>query len=400
MSVKISRRALAVSPSPTLALGAKAKARRAAGEDIVGFGAGEPDFDTPGFIKEAAVRALSLGYTKYTATSGVLELRTAIAKKLERDNGLTYSPEQVLVSCGAKHSLYNLFQAILDDGDEVVIPSPYWVSYPEMARLAGAVPVFAECREADGFVLTAAAVEKALTARTRLLILNSPNNPTGAVLPGRTLGEIAEVLAKRPEVVVASDDIYERLLYSTEPFRNIAQLAPALRARTVVINGVSKTFAMTGWRIGYAAGPSEVIAAMGRLQDQITSNPTSFAQWGALAALSGPPDDVYRMRTEFDRRRLRLMELLRAIPGLSCVEPAGAFYAFPNIAPLLARRHHGEVIGTDDRFCEILLDRGVAAVPGRPFGAPGHLRLSFALATADIEKGVARIAKLAAELQP
>jgi aspartate aminotransferase len=399
MSVHISRRASAVSPSPTLALAAKAKARRAAGEDIVGFGAGEPDFDTPAFIKDAAVRALSLGYTKYTATSGVPELRAAIVKKLERDNGLTYTPEQVLVSCGAKHSLYNLFQAILDDGDEVVIPSPYWVSYPEMARLAGAVPVFAECREADGFVLTAAAVERALTPRTRLLVLNSPNNPTGAVIPGRALSEIAEVLAKRPEVVIASDDIYERLLYSKEPFHNVAELTPALRARTVVINGVSKTFAMTGWRIGYAAGPSEVIAAMGRIQDQTTSNPTSFAQWGALAALSGPPDDVERMRVEFDRRRVRLMELLRAIPGVSCVEPAGAFYAFPNIQPLLARRWRGEAIGSDDRFCEVLLDRGVAAVPGRPFGAPGHLRLSFALSLEDIEKGVGRIAKLAAELE-
>ncbi len=305
----------------------------------------------------------------------------------------------MLVSCGAKHSLYNLFQAILEEGDEVVIPSPYWVSYPEMARLAGAAPIFADCREADGFVPTAASVERVLTPRTRLLVLNSPNNPTGAVLPGRTLSEIAEVLAKWPNVAIASDDIYERLLYSSEPFRNIAQLAPKLRERTVVVNGVSKTFAMTGWRIGYAAGPGEVISAMGRIQDQTTSNPTSFAQWGALAALSGPPDDVYRMRSEFDRRRQRLMELLREIPGLTCVEPVGAFYAFPNIEALLRRRYHEEVIGTDDRFCEILLDRGVAAVPGRPFGAPGHLRLSFALSLEDIEKGVGRISQLVSELQ-
>ena len=304
------------------------------------------------------------------------------------------------MSCGAKHSLYNLFQALLDDGDEVVIPSPYWVSYPEMARLAGAVPVFAECREADGFVPTAAAVERALTPRTRLLVLNSPNNPTGAVLPGRALAEIAEVLAKWPRRRhrqrrhLRAAPLFERAVPQHRPAR------PRRCAdRTVVINGVSKTFAMTGWRIGYAAGPTEVIAAMSRIQDQTTSNPTSFAQWGALAALSGPPDDVYRMRAEFDRRRLRLIELLRDIPGLSCVEPAGAFYAFPNIEPLLQRRHHDEVIGTDDRFCEILLDRGVAAVPGRPFGAPGHLRLSFALALEDIEKGVGRIAQVVSELQ-
>jgi len=400
VSIRISARARAVKPSPTLALAAKAKARRAAGEDVVGFGAGEPDFDTPQFIKDAAVRALSLGYTKYTATAGIVELREAICQKLRRDAGFEYRPEEVLVSCGAKHSLYNLFQALLEAGDEVVIPSPYWVSYPEMAVLAGAKPVFAACREADSFVLSAAAVERALTPRTRLVVLNSPNNPTGAVMPARVLREIGEVLAKRSDVVVASDDIYERLVYGGEPFSNVLQAVPALRDRTVIVSGVSKTFAMTGWRVGYAAGPAELIAAMGRIQDQTTSGPTTFAQWGALAALAGPPDDVERMRVEFDRRRRRLLELVRAIPGVSCVEPTGAFYAFPNIEPLLRRRLDDRPVGTDTRFCEILLERGVAAVPGEPFGAPGHLRLSFALSLEEMEKGVARIARLAADLSP
>jgi aspartate aminotransferase len=400
VSVKISARARAVKPSPTLALAAKAKARRAAGEDVVGFGAGEPDFDTPQFIKDAAVRALSLGYTKYTATAGIIELRQAICQKLERDGGFKYKPDEVIVSCGAKHSLYNLFQALLDEGDEVVIPAPYWVSYPEMALLAGAKPVFAECREADSFVLTAAALERALSPKTRLVILNSPNNPTGAVIPAKALREIGEVLAKRSDLVVATDDIYERLIYSGEPFSNVLQAVPALHDRTVIVSGVSKTFAMTGWRVGYAAGPGELIAAMGRIQDQTTSGPTTFAQWGALAALAGPPDDVERMRVEFDRRRKRLVGLVRAIPGVSCVEPAGAFYAFPNIEALLRRRLGDRPVGTDSRFCEILLDRGVAAVPGEPFGSPGHLRLSFALSFEEMEKGVARIARLASELLP
>ncbi|MHB8419451.1 MAG: pyridoxal phosphate-dependent aminotransferase [Myxococcales bacterium] len=398
MSVELSARARAVEPSPTLALAAKAKALRAQGQDIVGFAAGEPDFDTPAFIKEAAVRALAQGQTKYTPTAGIVELRGAIGWKLRRDVGLEYRPEEILVSCGAKHSLYNLCQALLEDGAEAVIPSPYWVSYPEMVRLAGAAPVFAACREEDGFVLSAAALERALSPRTRLVVLNSPNNPTGVVLPRKTLGEIGELLASRPGILIATDDIYERLIYTGEPFANILQAAPSLRERTVIVNGVSKTFAMTGWRIGWAAGPAELIAAMGRIQDQTTSGPTTFAQWGALAALTGPSDEVERMRGEFDRRRRRLLALLHAIPGVSCVEPAGAFYAFPNVEALLRKKLGGGPVGTDGRLCELLLERGVAAVPGAPFGAPGHLRLSFALSLEELEKGVARIAALAAEL--
>ncbi len=400
MNLRISARARAVQPSPTLALAAKAKARRAAGEDIVGFGAGEPDFDTPAHVKAAAIRALEHGQTKYTATGGIAELKAAIQGRLAAGDGLSYDPEQILVSCGAKHSLYNLFQAVLDPGDEVVIPAPYWVSYPEMARLAGAIPIIVPCREADGFRLDGAALERALGPRTRLVVLNSPNNPTGAVLSARRLGELGELLARHPEVVVASDDIYERLLYTGEKFATIAAVAPALRERTVIVSGVSKTFAMTGWRIGYAAGPAELIAAMGRIQDQTTSNPTTFAQWGAVAALAGPDTEVEAMRAEFDRRRRRLLALLAEIPGVHCVVPEGAFYAFPNIERLLGREFGGVAVGDDVRFCELLLERGVAAVPGTPFGSPGHLRLSFALGLPDIEKGLARLAAFAAELAP
>lgn len=399
MRALASVRAQAIQPSPTLALAAEAKARRARGEDVVGFGAGEPDFDTPDYVKDAAIRALGAGCTKYTPTGGLPELKRAIQGKFARENGLDYRPEELLVSCGAKQSLYNLFQATLDPGDEVVIPSPYWVSYPDMARLAGAEPRFAVATEATGFCPTAEVLERALTPKTRLLILNSPCNPTGALLDRRLLGEIAELLAPRTDLLVGSDDIYERLLYGDEPFANLLTVAPGLRERTVLVNGVSKTFAMTGWRIGYAAGPVEIMAAMGRIQDQSTSCPTSFAQWGAVAALDGSGEEPERMRLEFDRRRRRMVALLREIPGVACVEPLGAFYAFPSIVQLLSRAYRGERVETDVRFCQILLDRGVAAVPGEPFGAPGHVRLSFALGMEELEKGISRLAAFAAELR-
>ncbi len=398
MTARISGRARAVHASPTLALAAKAKARRDAGEDIVSFGAGEPDFDTPRRIKEAAVRALEMGRTKYTATAGLRELREVIRARMVRDGGLDYSTEEILVSCGAKQSLYNVFQAVLDSGDEAVICAPYWVSYPEMARLAGATPVVVPCREEDGFQLVPEALARALSPRTRLVVLNSPNNPTGAVLSRERLAALAGVLADWPDVWIASDDIYERLLYTGGRFATIAAVAPALRDRTVVVSGVSKTYAMTGWRIGYAAGPAEIIAAMGRIQDQTTSGPTTFAQWGALAALSADPDDVEPMRAEFDRRRRRMLELLAAIPGITCVPPEGAFYTFPNVGRLLGKRYGGSFVESSVGLCDVLLERGVAAVPGEPFGAPGYLRLSFALGSADMEKGLARIAKLVADL--
>ncbi len=399
--MRISERARAIRPSPTLAIAAEAKARTARGEDIVGFGAGEPDFDTPEYVKRAAIRALEEGFTKYTPTAGILELRQAICEKLRAENRLDVSPEEVIVSCGAKQSLYNLFQALLDPGDEVVVPSPYWVSYPDMIVLAGGRPVFAKAGEEDGFQVTAGAIERALTPRSRALVLNSPCNPTGSVLSRERLGEIAELVAARPDLVVVSDDIYEQLIYSGEPFENLASMRPALAERTVVVNGFSKTYAMTGWRIGYAAGPRELVAAMGRIQDQSTSNPTSFAQKGALAALLGGAEGravLERMRTEFDRRRRRMLSLLREIPGVSCVEPLGAFYAFPNVEGLLGRRLEGRILATAVDLCQALLSRGVAAVPGEPFGAPGHLRLSFALGMADLEKGVGRIARLGRDL--
>jgi aspartate aminotransferase len=367
---------------------------KADGIDVIGFGAGEPDFDTPEPIKDAAIASLRKGFTKYTASGGTDELRQAICDKLKRDNALTYTPRQVLVSVGAKHSLYNIMQAVLDPGDEVIIPSPYWVSYPEQVKLAEGKPVFVAAPEADGFRVTAAAIAAAVTPRTRMVILNSPSNPTGAALAVEELRRIAELAVER-DLIVVSDEIYEKLTYDGRTHTSIASLGPEIYRRTLTVNGFSKAYSMTGWRLGYVAGDETVVAAMGRIQDQSTSNPTSFAQAGAVAALTGPQDAVEEMRRAFEERRNVIVARCNAIPGVRCAKPDGAFYVFPNISGLLSDR-----IPDSDALAEHLLTEAhVGVVPGSGFGAPEYIRLSYATSMEQIERGLDRIAKAAAKLQ-
>jgi aspartate aminotransferase len=398
--MKLAKRLDAVKPSPTLAISAKAKELKAKGIDVVGFGAGEPDFDTPEVIKQAAVTALEQGFTKYTATNGILELREAVCAKIAQQQGLSYKANEVIISCGAKHALYNLFQALLNPGDEVVIFAPYWVSYADIVRLAEGVPVIVRTRHQDAFEPRAADIKKAFTARTRAVIVNSPANPTGAVLGRETLQNIITEARARNALIV-SDDIYARLIYQGR-FENVLTLDPSLRPQVALVNGVSKTYAMTGWRIGWTAGPHDLIAAMQKMQDNSTSNPTSIAQKAALAALTLPlEEEVERMRKIFDERRQLIVGKLNEIEGISCFDPRGAFYAFPYIGELLKRKAPGEKepLGTEDRFVARLLDvHKVAVVPGSAFGAPGYVRLSFAVAADQIEKGVARIAEMAKSL--
>lgn len=396
--MNLARRLATIKPSATLALNAKAKALAAQGVDVVGFVAGEPDFDTPEFVKDAAIAAIKSGFTKYTATGGMPELKAAVCDKLKRENKLEYTPEQVLVSAGAKHSLYNLFQALLSDGDEVIIFAPYWVSYPEMVQLAGGKPVILQTREENGYAPDPEALKKALTPRTRALIINSPSNPSGAVLSRQALRGIADAI-KDHDCLVVSDDIYEKLLYIDEPFANIANVAPELFPRTVVVNGMSKAFSMTGWRLGYAAGPKPLIAGMQTIQDQSTSNASSISQKAGLAALQGPPDAVQAMVKEFRARRDLFVNGLNALPGLTCRMPEGAFYVFPNVTQWLTKSYQGKPVGGSLRLSEILLeDFRVGAVPGEPFGAEGYLRMSFVTSRQNIEKGLARLKDLASQL--
>jgi len=390
--MKLARRLNAIKPSPTLALNARAKALAAAGEDVVGFAAGEPDFDTPEHVKRAAVQALEEGFTKYTATAGMPELRAAICDKLKADNGLSYAPEQVVVSNGAKQCLYNCFQALLDEGDEVILFTPAWMSYPEMVALAGGTPVAVPTREEDGWVPDPEHLARAITPRTRAIILNSPSNPTGAVLSAEALKALAAVLERHPDLVVVSDEIYEKLLYTGRPFVDVLNVAPQLADRTLVINGMSKAFAMTGWRLGYAAGPKALVTGMGLVQDQSTSNASSLAQRAALAALRGPKDTVETMAREFQARRDIFVAGLRALPGVRIRPPDGAFYLFPSFHGLLGKRHRGQVLTGSQKLSEVLLDDyRVAAVPGEPFGGEGYLRFSFATSRATIEKGLGRL---------
>jgi aspartate aminotransferase len=398
--MRLAKRLDAVKPSPTLAITAKAKELKAKGIDVVGFGAGEPDFDTPRAIKQAAVQALDEGFTKYTPTNGIPELREAIAKRIAQQHGISYKATEVLVSVGGKHALYNLFQALLNPGDEVVIFAPYWVSYADMVRLAEGVPVIVQTRHEAGFEPSHEDIKKAIGPRTRAVIVNSPSNPTGAVFGRATLQNVVSEV-KGKDILVVSDDIYDRLVYKGR-FENVLTVDPALHPQVALVNGVSKTYSMTGWRIGWTAGPQPLISAMQKLQDNSTSNPTSIAQKAALAALTLPIDDeVERMRKIFDDRRLHIVERLNAIPGVSCFDPGGAFYAFPFIGKLLEKRLPGQndPIGTDERFVAHLLDEHkVAAVPGSAFGAPGYMRLSFAISFEQIDKGVDRIAAMAKSL--
>lgn len=392
--MKLANRVQAIKPSATLALNAKAKALAAKGVDVVSLAAGEPDFDTPAFIKDAAKKALDEGFTKYTASAGIPELRSAICDKLKADNALSYTPDQVLVSAGGKHSLFNIFQALLSPGDEVIIISPYWVSYPDMVRLADGTPVIVETKAEEGFLPDPKQLEAALTPRTRAVVINSPSNPSGVVLNAQALERIAGAL-RGHDCLVITDDIYEKLLFTDRPFCNIANVAPDLKERTVVVNGFSKAYSMTGWRLGYAAGPKELINAMQMIQDQSTSNVSSFSQKAAVAALQGPTDELKAMVKAFKARRELMVTGLNQLPGVKCAMPDGAFYVFPDVRGLTSRRYKGDPIGTSLKLSEILLDAyQLAAVPGAPFGAEGFLRLSFAASTKEIEKGLARLKSL------
>ena len=397
--MRISKRCQAVTGSLTLEIDAKAKEMKAKGLDVVGFGAGEPDFDTPQHIRDAAKDALDRGMTRYTPAAGMLELRKAVCDKLLRDNGLEYQPQQIVVSNGAKHSLFNTFQALLDEGDEVIVPGPYWVSYPELVIMAGGVPVTVQAQEENSFKLTPEQIEAAVTDRTRAIVLNSPNNPNGFVYTRQELQAIGDI-AIRHDLTIVSDEIYEFLVYDGAEHVSIASLSPELKERTIVINGMSKAYAMTGWRIGYTASPLHVAKAMTNFQSHSTSNPNSIAQWAALAALSGPDDQLKTMVAEFDRRRKRMVELINGIPGLSCKPPKGAFYVMMNISGLIGKKLHGVPVTGSMSFTELLLEnQQVAVVPGVGFGADKYVRLSYATDMKNIEKGLARIREFAASLE-
>ncbi|HUC85093.1 MAG TPA: pyridoxal phosphate-dependent aminotransferase [Candidatus Acidoferrales bacterium] len=382
MNYKISQRAASLSPSLTLAIDAKAKAMKAAGEDVVGFGAGEPDFDTPQHIKDAAAKALAAGFTKYTPSSGIPELREAIAAKFKNENGLTYKPSQVIVSCGGKHSCFNTILATCEPGDEVIIPAPYWLSYPEMVKLAGATPVILPTTDATEFKVTPEALRRAITPNTRLLVLNSPSNPTGSVYAPAEVKALGDVCVER-NVLIMSDEIYEHLLYDGAQVKSVASFSSAHYDHTIIVHGLAKAWSMTGWRLGFLAAPEPIAKAIDALQSHSTSNPTSFAQKGGVAALTGPQDHLPKWLAEFDRRRRFAHQKLNSIPGLSCVNAKGAFYLFPNISKTGLK---------SSDFCAKLLEaEKVAAVPGIAFGADDYLRLSYATSMANLEKGLERI---------
>ncbi len=396
--IKLAGRAGSIKPSPTLSIDAKAKAMKADGIDVVGFGVGEPDFDTPGHIKDAAIKAIGDGYTKYMAVGGIDPLKDAIIEKLRRDNNLEYQRNEVIVSCGAKHSLYNLAQAMYGPGDEVMIPAPYWVSYPDQVLLNEAEPVIIPTRQEDKFALTPEQLEKHITPKTKALILNSPSNPTGLAYDKNVLEAVAE-LAVKHDFYVISDEIYEKLVYDGFEHVSIASLGDEIKARTFVVNGVSKSHAMTGWRMGYTAGPAEVIKVMTNIQSQSTSNPCSITQMASIEALNGPMDFLDEMLSEFDKRRRYMVERLNAMDGISCLMPVGAFYAFPNVSGIYGRSTTGRKINSSKDLAIYLLDEAkVAAVHGEAFGDDRFIRLSYATSMANIEKGLDRIEKALAQI--
>jgi len=387
----LSNRASKIKPSPTLAIDAKAKAMKAEGVDIVSFGVGEPDFDTPDNIKEAAIKAIRDGFTKYTPVGGIDPLKDAIIEKFRKDNNLNYTRDEIIVSCGAKHSLYNIAQALFGPGDEILIPSPYWVSYPDQVVLNDATPVFVKTYETDSFMVKTKAIESHITKRTKALILNSPSNPTGLTYDKKTLERIAEIVLKH-NLYVISDEIYEKLLYDGVLHFSIASLDNDIKNKTIVVNGLSKAYAMTGWRIGYAAGPKEIIKAMTNIQSQSTSNPTSIAQKASVEALTGPQDFINTMLTEFDMRRKFLISELNSIPGMSCLTPTGAFYAFPNTSRIYGKSIDNRKISSSSDLALYLLEKAkVALVHGEAFGDDNYIRLSYATSINEIKKGVNRI---------
>ncbi|QPA32954.1 pyridoxal phosphate-dependent aminotransferase [Thermaerobacillus caldiproteolyticus] len=385
--MKLAKRVSSLTPSTTLAITAKAKELKAAGYDVIGLGAGEPDFNTPQHIIDAAVKAMNEGHTKYTPSGGLPSLKAEIIKKFQEDQQLTYESSEIIVCIGAKHALYTLFQVILDEGDEVIIPTPYWVSYPEQVKLAGGVPVYVEGREENEFKITPEQLKAAITERTKALIVNSPSNPTGMIYTEEELKALGDICLQH-DILIISDEIYEKLIYGNHRHVSIAQLSPELKAQTIIINGVSKSHSMTGWRIGYAAGNKEIIRAMTDLASHSTSNPTSIAQYAAIAAYSGPQEPVEEMRQAFEERLNIIYEKLIRIPGFTCVKPQGAFYLFPNAreAANMAGYH------TVDEFVEALLEEAkVALVPGSGFGAPDNVRLSYATSLELLEEAVERM---------
>ena len=389
----LAKRLQRVKPSPTIAVSNKARELKAAGRDVIGLGAGEPDFDTPDPIKDAAIDAIRRGETKYTAVDGIPELKKAIVEKFKRENGLDYGTDEVTVGTGGKQILYNAFMATLDPGDEVIIPAPYWVSYPDMALLAEGEPVFVDCGEENGFRLKPEDLEKAITPKTKWLILNSPSNPTGSLYSAEELQALAEVLRRHAHVHVLTDDMYEHLVYDGNTFTTIAQVAPDLKDRTLTVNGVSKAFAMTGWRIGYAGGPAALIKAMAKVQSQSTSNPTSVSQWAAVSALTGSTDFLEERNKVFRDRRDLVVSMLNQASGITCRTPEGAFYVYPSCAGCIGRKTpDGKVIETDEDFATYLLEaEGVAVVFGSAFGLSPYFRISYATSTEALEEACQRI---------
>ncbi|MEO5656974.1 MAG: pyridoxal phosphate-dependent aminotransferase [Nitrospiria bacterium] len=396
--MKLAGRVGRIQPSPTMAMAARAKALVAQGIEVIDFGVGEPDFDTPDPIKDAAIAAIRAGFTKYTPPAGTEELKQAIIRRLDIDQGLRYQPNEIIVSCGAKHTLYNIAQALFEAGDEVLIPSPYWVSYPDQVLLNDATPVIVPTRAEDGFALDPERLEAAITPRSRALIVNSPSNPTGAGWDRKQLEAIAEV-ALRHRLTVISDEIYGQIVYDGFEHVSIAALSPEMKASTVVVDGVSKSYAMTGWRIGYAAAPAALVTAMATIQSQSTSNPASISQKAAVAALNGPRESIGRMAAEFGARRDEMIRRLASIPGVSCFRPHGAFYAFPEVAALYGKRAGPAVIRDSNDLATYLLDEArIAVVAGGAFGADRHIRLSYATSLGHIERGLDRMAAALAKL--
>jgi len=394
--LELSKRVQAIKPSPTLAVTARAAKLKAEGKDIIGLGAGEPDFDTPQHIKDAAIAAINNGFTKYTAVGGTPSLKQAIVAKFKRDNGLDYTAKQILVSCGGKQSFFNLALALINPGDEVIIPAPYWVSYPDIVLIAEGKPVIVQTGIEQNFKMSAAQLAAAVTTKTKIVVINSPSNPSGAVYGLEELQALGEILRKHPQILIATDDMYEHIALRDEKFVNILNACPDLYSRTMVLNGVSKSYAMTGWRIGYAAGPEHIITAMENVQSQSTSNPTSISQVAAEAALNGDQGCIAPMLKAFRERHLYVVDALNKIPGVKCITSGGAFYAFPDVRPVIAALHQKSIIkeATDVALSEYLLEQaGVAIVPGSAFGSDGYIRLSFATSMENLKNAISRISK-------
>ncbi|CDF57976.1 pyridoxal phosphate-dependent aminotransferase [Thermobrachium celere] len=389
--MELSRKAKAITPSTTLAITAKAKKMKSEGINVISFGAGEPDFDTPQFVKDAAFDAINKGLTRYTPASGIIELKEAICMKLKEENNLEYSPAEIVISNGAKHSIYNALMAICNPGDEVIIPVPYWVSYPELVKLVDAVPVYINTSEDNQFKIKIHELEEKITSKTKAIILNSPSNPTGAVYTKEELEKIAEIAVKH-DLIVISDEIYEKLIYDEYKHISIASLNDEIKNRTIVINGMSKAYAMTGWRIGYTASNKEIASLMANIQSHATSNPNTIAQYASVAALKGDQEVIEKMRKEFELRRNYMVDKINSIEGLSCVKPIGAFYVMINISKLIGKSFNGNIINSSLEFANVLLDEEkVAVIPGDAFGDDNYIRLSFATSLEQIKEGLNRI---------